>query len=65
MDIELFKNTYTPRLMELMKDFHDSEVNRLKQVIESGHYLVVRSERYNYERLAEIKMLLLAYNEKE
>lgn len=61
MEIELFKKSYTPTMMRLIKKFDDLESKRLAQVILGNDYTKFQTVSHNIEDLRTAKMLLSTY----
>jgi len=63
MNLDTFQASYTETMMQLVSDFHNSEVLRLQKLIqEADHYILNRTVRdEEFQRLARMKMLIDCY----
>lgn len=62
MDIELFKKTYTPTMMRLIKKLSEILESEIKQdLICENHHIILKA-KHKMDNLAECKMLISVYD---
>ncbi len=61
MEIELFKESYTPMMMKIVKRYSDMEASTIVHIVLNGNAMQLRKITEQIEYLAEARMLLDAY----
>lgn len=62
MELELFKNTYTPNMMRLVKTLSQKLEWEIAEDLKSDNHHVVGKAKEKVDDLAECKMLMAAYS---
>ena len=63
MKIELFKESYTSLMMQIVKTFAENEASAISKIILSGNHYQIIEIGERIKMLADAKMLLEIYNE--
>ena len=61
MEIELFKTTYTPTMMRLVKKLAEKLELEIKEDLQCDNHHVILKAKHKVDELAECKMLLAVY----
>lgn len=63
MEIEKFKNNYTPLMMEIVKKFDEEKSFELSNIIMGKDYTQLQKVKHQLELLQSAKMLIHEYPE--